>query len=57
MKTWGEANNHWIRTAKDLGEKAITGALAGAGLACPKSRRNLFHFRDRHLQSCRLMRF
>ncbi len=32
MKTWGEANNHWIRTAKDLGEKAITGALAGAGL-------------------------
>ena len=32
MKTWGEANNHWIRTAKELGEKAITGALAGAGL-------------------------
>jgi alkylresorcinol/alkylpyrone synthase len=32
MKTWGEANHHWIRTAKELGEKAITGALAGAGL-------------------------
>ena len=32
MKTWGEANRHWIRTAKELGEKAIVGALAGAGL-------------------------
>jgi alkylresorcinol/alkylpyrone synthase len=32
MKTWGEANRHWIRTAKELGEKAVGGALAGAGL-------------------------
>lgn len=32
MRTWGEANNHWIRTATDLGEKAVAGALAGAGL-------------------------
>jgi alkylresorcinol/alkylpyrone synthase len=32
MRTWGEANHHWIRTAKELGEKAVTGALAGAGL-------------------------
>src|SRR6202045_1153674 len=32
MKTWGEANHHWIRTAKELGEKAVTGALADAGL-------------------------
>ena len=32
MKTWGEANQHWIRTAKDLGEKAVTAALADAGL-------------------------
>lgn len=32
MKTWGEANRHWIRVAKDLGEKAIAGALAEAGL-------------------------
>ena len=32
MRTWGEANQHWIRTAKDLGEKAISGALADAGL-------------------------
>ena len=32
MKTWGEANGHWIRTAKELGEKAITAALADAGL-------------------------
>src|SRR5260370_9623088 len=30
MKTWGEANHHWIRTAKDLGEKAVTSALAHA---------------------------
>jgi hypothetical protein len=32
MRTWGEANRHWIRTAKELGEKAVTGALADAGL-------------------------
>jgi alkylresorcinol/alkylpyrone synthase len=32
MRTWGEANHHWIRTAKALGEKAVTGALADAGL-------------------------
>jgi alkylresorcinol/alkylpyrone synthase len=32
MRTWGEANHHWIRTAKELGEKAIAGALATAGL-------------------------
>jgi alkylresorcinol/alkylpyrone synthase len=32
MKTWGEANRHWIRTATKLGEKAVAGALAGAGL-------------------------
>src|SRR5580700_10437667 len=25
MRTWGEANHHWIRTAKELGEKAVTG--------------------------------
>jgi alkylresorcinol/alkylpyrone synthase len=33
VKTWGEANHHWIRTAKELGEKAITSALAGTGLS------------------------
>jgi len=32
IKTWGQANRHWIRTATDLGEKAVAGALAGAGL-------------------------
>jgi alkylresorcinol/alkylpyrone synthase len=32
MRTWGEANHHWIRTAKELGEKAVSGALADAGL-------------------------
>ena len=32
MKSWGEANRHWIRTAKELGEKAISAALHDAGL-------------------------
>src|ERR1700692_3537259 len=32
MRTWGEANHHWIRTAKELGEKVVAGALAEAGL-------------------------
>ncbi len=32
MRTWGEANRHWIRTAKNLGERAVSGALADAGL-------------------------
>jgi len=32
MKTWGEANRHWIRVATELGEQAISGALAGTGL-------------------------
>jgi alkylresorcinol/alkylpyrone synthase len=32
MRTWGEANHHWIRTAKDLGEKAVSAALADAGV-------------------------
>jgi alkylresorcinol/alkylpyrone synthase len=32
MKTWGEANHHWIRTARELGQKAISSALKDAGL-------------------------
>jgi alkylresorcinol/alkylpyrone synthase len=32
LKTWGEANDHWIRTAQELGDKAISQALAEAGL-------------------------
>jgi len=32
IKTWGEANDHWIRTAQELGEKAISCALQDAGL-------------------------
>ncbi len=32
MRTWGEANRHWIRTAKQLGEKAVSGALALANV-------------------------
>src|SRR5258708_3083946 len=29
---WGEANDHWIRTAEDLGRCAISRALTAAGL-------------------------
>lgn len=32
MTTWGQANNCWIKHALDLGEKALCGALACAGL-------------------------
>jgi len=32
IKTWGEFNDHWIRTARELGEKAISCALQDAGL-------------------------
>jgi alkylresorcinol/alkylpyrone synthase len=32
IRTWGEANDHWIRTAQELGEKAISSALKDAGL-------------------------
>lgn len=32
LKSWGEANDHWVRVARDLGEQAISSALAGAGL-------------------------
>jgi len=32
MKTWGEANKHWIRTAVELGEQVVAGALEGARL-------------------------
>jgi alkylresorcinol/alkylpyrone synthase len=32
LKTWGEANNCWIKHALDLGEKALCRALARAGL-------------------------
>ncbi|MGA9528452.1 MAG: 3-oxoacyl-[acyl-carrier-protein] synthase III C-terminal domain-containing protein [Terriglobales bacterium] len=32
MKSWGEANRHWIRTATELGEKAVASAASSAGL-------------------------
>ena len=32
IKTWGEANNHWIEVAQTLGEKALRLALERAGL-------------------------
>jgi alkylresorcinol/alkylpyrone synthase len=33
LKTWGDANNVWIRVAKELGEQALCRALHHAGLA------------------------
>lgn len=32
LKTWGEANRHWVEIAQELGEKALRGALERAGL-------------------------
>ena len=32
MRTWGEANRHWIRTATELGEQAVNTALDRAGV-------------------------
>jgi len=45
MQTWGEANRHWIRTAKELGEKAVAGALADAGLHGRKSGQGFYSYR------------
>ncbi len=38
LKTWGEANDCWIKHALDLGEKALCRALArrGTGAAGPE---------------------
>ena len=33
LTTWGKANAAWIRVAQEVGERAVTGALASAGLA------------------------
>jgi alkylresorcinol/alkylpyrone synthase len=32
IERWGEANDHWIRTAQELGECAISRAVTAAGL-------------------------
>ena len=32
MKTWGEANNHWIEHSTNLGEECLRAALLRAGL-------------------------
>ena len=32
LRNWGEANDHWIRTAQELGECAISRAITAAGL-------------------------
>ena len=32
IETWGQANDHWIRVAQELGGEAVSSALDGAGL-------------------------
>lgn len=32
LETWGQANDAWIRVAQEVGERAVAGALAIAGL-------------------------
>jgi alkylresorcinol/alkylpyrone synthase len=32
INNWGEANNHWIRTAEELGQQAICRAMMSSGL-------------------------
>ena len=32
IESWGEANDHWIRVAQELGGEAVLAALAAAGL-------------------------
>jgi alkylresorcinol/alkylpyrone synthase len=36
LTNWGEANNHWIEVAQDLGEKSLCRALTRAGVAPPE---------------------
>ena len=50
MKTWGEANDHWIRTAQELGEKAISSALKRRGPESPQSGRVFFYFGHGHFE-------
>jgi alkylresorcinol/alkylpyrone synthase len=33
LESWGRANNHWIEVAQEIGQQALCGALAHAGLA------------------------
>ncbi len=33
LTNWGQANNHWIDVARDLGQKSLCRALARAGIA------------------------
>ena len=33
LKTWGQANDHWIETAQQIGQRALCGALTRAGLS------------------------
>ena len=42
IASWGEANDHWIRVAQELGGEAVLAALDGAGLS--PSDVNAFYF-------------
>ena len=33
LETWGQANDHWVRVAQELGGEAVLEALEGAGLS------------------------
>jgi alkylresorcinol/alkylpyrone synthase len=33
IESWGQANDHWIRVAQEVGEEAVLRALKGAGLS------------------------
>ncbi len=47
IETWGQANDHWIRVAPELGGEAVLRALGGAGLDAGRRQRVLFRHRDR----------
>ncbi|HWZ13403.1 MAG TPA: 3-oxoacyl-[acyl-carrier-protein] synthase III C-terminal domain-containing protein [Acidobacteriaceae bacterium] len=32
IERWGQSNDYWLRVAEELGEEAVTGALAAAGV-------------------------
>ena len=32
IERWGQSNDHWLRVAEELGEEAVTAALAAAGV-------------------------
>jgi predicted naringenin-chalcone synthase len=51
VRTWGEANDHWIRTAQELGHCAISRAATAAGPDVCDIGARFLHVLNRHLQS------